>query len=32
MPSWNDVLIEMQECKRVDALDYILKKYTEESI
>ncbi len=27
MPSWNDVLLEIQSCPRVDALDFIRRKY-----
>ena len=27
MPSWNQVLQEIQECRRVDALDYIRRSY-----
>ena len=27
MPSWNEVLKELQDCKRVDALDYVRRKY-----
>lgn len=27
MPSWNEVLTEIQLCKRVDALDYVRRKY-----
>lgn len=27
MPSWNEVLEELQNCKRVDALDYVRRKY-----
>ena len=27
MPNWNEVLIEIQECKRVDALDFVRRKY-----
>jgi hypothetical protein len=27
MPSWNQVLEEMQTCKRIDALDYTRRKY-----
>ncbi|MCM1564941.1 MAG: ATP-dependent Clp protease proteolytic subunit [Dehalobacter sp.] len=30
MPSWNEVLNELQECKRVDALDFIRRKYLEQ--
>jgi len=29
MPSWNQVLDEMQSCKRLDALDFIRRKYLE---
>lgn len=27
MPSWNEVLEELQTCNRVDALDYVRRKY-----
>ncbi|MBI4848847.1 MAG: ATP-dependent Clp protease proteolytic subunit [Nitrospirae bacterium] len=27
MPSWNEVLTELQTCNRVDALDYVRRKY-----
>lgn len=27
MPSWNQVLDELQNCKRVDALDFVRRKY-----
>lgn len=27
MPNWNEILKEMQDCKRVDALDYVRRKY-----
>ena len=27
MPSWNEVLIEIQDSKRIDALDFIRRKY-----
>ncbi|MDA3851631.1 MAG: ATP-dependent Clp protease proteolytic subunit, partial [Spirochaetaceae bacterium] len=27
MPSWNQVLQELSDCKRVDALDYVRRKY-----
>jgi len=27
MPSWNQVLQELQDCKRVDALDFVRRKY-----
>lgn len=27
MPSWNDVLIEIQDCRRIDALDFVRRKY-----
>ena len=30
MPSWNEVLIEIQDCKRTDALDFIRRKYLKE--
>ena len=30
MPSWNQVLTELQECKRVDALDHVRRKYIKE--
>lgn len=27
MPSWNEVLLELQTCNRVDALDFVRRKY-----
>jgi len=30
MPSWDQVLKEIQECKRADALDFIRRKYLKE--
>lgn len=27
MPNWNEVLIEINECNRIDSLDYIRRKY-----
>jgi hypothetical protein len=27
MPSWNDVLREIQQCNRIDALDFVRRKY-----
>jgi len=30
MPSWNEVLTEIQSCNRVDALDYVRRKYLDQ--
>ena len=30
MPSWNEVLTELQSCNRVDALDYVRRKYLDQ--
>ena len=30
MPNWNEVLIEIQTCNRLDALDFIRRKYLQE--
>ena len=27
MPSWNQILIELTDCKRIDALDFVRRKY-----
>ena len=27
MPSWNEVLVEIQSCPRIDALDFVRRKY-----
>ncbi|WP_088187520.1 ATP-dependent Clp protease proteolytic subunit [Desulfosporosinus sp. FKA] len=30
MPNWNEVLEEIQSCKRIDALDFVRRKYLKE--
>lgn len=30
MPSWNEVLEEIKDCKRIDALDYVRRNYLKE--
>jgi hypothetical protein len=30
MPNWNDVLTEIETCRRVDSLDYIRRKYLDQ--
>ena len=27
MPNWSEILKELEDCKRVDALDYVRRKY-----
>ena len=27
MPNWSEILKELEDCKRVDAFDYVRRKY-----
>ena len=27
MPNWSEILKELEDCKRVDALDYVRRQY-----